>query len=124
MSEIIGAYQKVSESIVFLLQEFQKVSKVAPVARERLENKPNPPDQRNENQPLNLTAMPYVPTTDLHLPRPVAAARRHFYEAGWSYRSAAPHLGVCYQHLCQVLRGERQSRRLIAAIADLPKRQS
>ena len=66
--------------------------------------------------------MPYAPTNDLHLPRPVAQARRHFYEAGWSYRAAAPLLGVCYQHLCQVLRGERQSRRLLAAIAALPKR--
>ena len=66
--------------------------------------------------------MPYAPTNDLHLPRPVAQARRHFYEAGWSCRSAAPLLGVCYQHLCQVLRGERQSRRLLAAIAALPVR--
>jgi hypothetical protein len=52
----------------------------------------------------------------------VAAARRHFYAAGWSYRSAAPHLGVCYQHLCQVLRGERQSRRLVNDILALPAR--
>ena len=67
--------------------------------------------------------MPYTPTAAPHLPRAVATARRHFSAAGWSYRSAAPHLGVCYQHLCQVLRGERPSRRLIAAINALPKRQ-
>ena len=66
--------------------------------------------------------MPYAPTNDLHLPRAVASARRHFYAAGWSYRSAAPQLGVCYQHLCAVLRGERHSSRLIAAISALPKR--
>jgi lambda repressor-like predicted transcriptional regulator len=52
----------------------------------------------------------------------VAAARKHFHGMGWSYRSAAPHLGVSYQHLCQVLTGDRQSRRLIAAVLQLPTR--
>lgn len=39
---------------------------------------------------------------------------------GWSYRRAAPKLGVTYQHLCLVLNGQRESRRLLAAIANLP----
>ena len=53
---------------------------------------------------------------------PVATARKHFHAMGWSYRSAAPQLGVSYQHLCQVLTGDRQSRRLIAAVLQLPTR--
>lgn len=66
--------------------------------------------------------MPFAPSTSRRLPRPVAAARRHFHAGGWSYRAAAPLLGVSYQHLCQVLNGERQSRRLIAAVNTLPPR--
>jgi len=66
--------------------------------------------------------MPYAPVNEPKLPRHVAKARRHFYAAGWSYRSAAPLLGVCYQHLCQVLRGERQSLRLVNEILTLPHR--
>jgi lambda repressor-like predicted transcriptional regulator len=42
---------------------------------------------------------------------------------GWSYRTAAPRLGVCYQHLALVLTGRRESRRLLAAIAKLPARE-
>ena len=41
---------------------------------------------------------------------------------GWSYRSAAPALGVSYQHLCMVLNGRRDSRRLLIAIHSLPDR--
>lgn len=42
---------------------------------------------------------------------------------GWSYREAAPVLGVTYQHLSEVLNGKRISRRLLAAIAALPKKE-
>lgn len=67
--------------------------------------------------------MPFAPHKPRRrLPDSVVSARRHFYEAGWSYRAAAPLLGVSYQHLCQVLTGDRQSRRLTAAILQLPKR--
>ena len=41
---------------------------------------------------------------------------------GWSYRTAAPRLGVGYVHLCRVLNGQRASQRLLAAIRDLPVR--
>ena len=40
---------------------------------------------------------------------------------GWSYRRAAPLLGVTYQHLCLVLNGHRHSRRLLAKVASLPQ---
>jgi len=66
--------------------------------------------------------MPFAPTNAPKLPAQVAKAREHFYAAGWSYRSAAAVLGVSYQHLCHVLRGDRVSRRLIKAVLDLPNR--
>lgn len=49
-----------------------------------------------------------------------AAAKRILKARGWSYRAAAPALGVCYQHLACVLTGRRQSRRLLARISQLP----
>lgn len=68
--------------------------------------------------------MPFAPTTAPKLHAKVAKARRHFYAAGWSYRSAAPVLGVSYQHLCLVLRGDRESSRLTEAVLALPNRDS
>ena len=41
---------------------------------------------------------------------------------GWSYRSAAEVLGISYQHLSCVLNGQRDSRRVMLAIANLPER--
>ena len=67
--------------------------------------------------------MPFAPATTRSFSRPVTAARRHFYAMGWSYRAAAPVLGVCYQHLSQVLNGERKSSSLLARIQSLPPRQ-
>lgn len=43
---------------------------------------------------------------------------------GWSQRAAARQLGLHWSHLSRVLNGERHSRRLLTAIAALPKRQS
>ncbi len=40
---------------------------------------------------------------------------------GWSYRRAAPALGVHYMHLYAVLSGQRESRSLLNRIASLPK---
>jgi lambda repressor-like predicted transcriptional regulator len=40
---------------------------------------------------------------------------------GWSYRAAARALGCAYQHLSYVLNGHRESRRLLSAIAKLPR---
>lgn len=40
---------------------------------------------------------------------------------GWSYRRAAPLLGVSYQHLSDVLNGKRHSRSLLRRIKDLPR---
>ena len=50
-------------------------------------------------------------------------AKRSLKAKGWSYRTAAPELGVCYQHLAFVLTGRRQSRRLLDKIEALPQRQ-
>ena len=51
-----------------------------------------------------------------------ATAKRTLKTKGWSYRTAAPALGVCYQHLAFVLTGRRTSRRLLARIHELPVR--
>jgi len=42
---------------------------------------------------------------------------------GWSYRSAAPALGVTYQYLSDVLNGKHSSRRLVRRINALPARE-
>ncbi len=68
--------------------------------------------------------MPFAPAKSPHLPPQVRAARRHFFAMGWSYRSAAPRLGVGYQHLSEVLNGHRVSRRLLASVNALPPRES
>lgn len=43
-------------------------------------------------------------------------------DKGWSYRTAAPRLGVTYQHLCLVLNGQRASKRVLTEINKLPAR--
>ncbi|QNB44834.1 transcriptional regulator [Akkermansia muciniphila] len=48
--------------------------------------------------------------------------RQELKDKGWSYRTAAPELGVCYQHLASVLTGIRQSKALLDRISKLPKR--
>jgi len=45
-------------------------------------------------------------------------------EKGWSYRVGAKALGVNFTHLHRVLKGERQSLRLLAAIEALPNRKT
>ncbi len=45
-------------------------------------------------------------------------------EKGWSYRVGAQALGVNFTHLHRVLKGERQSQRLLAAIEALPVRKT
>lgn len=59
---------------------------------------------------------------DPSLPAKVRNARKKLASGGWSYRTAAPLLGVSYQHLAMVLNGHRDSRRLLAAINALPQR--
>ena len=49
-------------------------------------------------------------------------AKRTLRARGWSYRRAAPQLGVCYQHLALVLTGRRESQRLLARIEAIPHR--
>ncbi|WP_035605096.1 hypothetical protein [Haloferula sp. BvORR071] len=66
--------------------------------------------------------MPFTPKKP-RVSRAIAAARRHFFAQGWSYRSAAPLLGVGYQHVSEVLNGRRESKRLLAAILALPARE-
>jgi len=43
-------------------------------------------------------------------------------DKGWSYRTAAPRLGVTYQHLSLVLNGQRSSNRVLNKIGQLPNR--
>jgi len=62
------------------------------------------------------------PVYDPSLPKEVNEARKSLAKKQWSYRSAAPELGVHHVHLALVLTGRRQSRRLLAAIAALPNR--
>lgn len=50
-----------------------------------------------------------------------AQAKSHLRATGWSYRTAARRLGVCYQHLCYVLNGHRESRSLLQRVLELPK---
>ncbi len=47
-------------------------------------------------------------------------AKAHMRAAGWSYRRAALHLGVSYQHVCYVLNGQRHSASLLAKLLHLP----
>jgi len=49
------------------------------------------------------------------------SAKKALKSKGWTQRTAAPHLSVTYQHLCLVLNGKRESRRLILAVHRLPK---
>ena len=42
-------------------------------------------------------------------------------QKGWSYRRAAPVLGVNYVHLAYVLTGKRISRRLLEKIESIPE---
>jgi hypothetical protein len=49
-------------------------------------------------------------------------AKRFLKQRHWSYRKAAPLLGVRFEHLCLVLNGHRESRRLLNRIAELPDR--
>lgn len=46
--------------------------------------------------------------------------KRQLKRKGWTYRTAALHLGRAYQHLSEVLNGHRTSRSLDAKIAALP----
>jgi hypothetical protein len=48
--------------------------------------------------------------------------KEHLKTLGWSYRAAAPILGITYQHLCLVLCGHRTSQRLLAKIRTMPAR--
>jgi len=47
-------------------------------------------------------------------------AKRELKARGWTYRRAEPVLGVTYQHLCLVLTGKRESKRLLKAIEAIP----
>lgn len=50
------------------------------------------------------------------------AAKSHLKNYGWSYRSAAPELGVSFEHLCRVLNRQRISRRLVKKVFQLKRR--
>nr|DAM51188.1 MAG TPA: centromere-binding protein [Caudoviricetes sp.] len=50
-------------------------------------------------------------------------AKQILHEKGWSYRTAAPFLGVHYTHLARVLTGFRASKSLLRRIQDLPRRE-
>ena len=50
----------------------------------------------------------------------VTRARKKLKTAGWTYRSAAPVLGVTYSWMGRVLTGKQTSEPLLAAIEALP----
>lgn len=51
-------------------------------------------------------------------------AKKNLHDKGWSYRIAAPELGVHYTHLARVLTGRRSSTSLLRRIYDLPSRRA
>lgn len=57
----------------------------------------------------------------------LAKAKRLLRDRGWTYRDACRDFGgplpVTFSHLSKVLSGDRDSRRLLAAIATLPARE-
>lgn len=58
-------------------------------------------------------------------PQPITdyeGAKRYLHKMGWSYRTAAPVLGVHFTHLARVLTGRRTSKSLLRRIHDLPLR--
>lgn len=54
------------------------------------------------------------------LSRKLNRAKKILSRKGWTYRDAAPVLGVTYQHLSEVLNGHRESRRILKGIDDIP----
>lgn len=54
---------------------------------------------------------------------PTDRYKRALKKKGWSYRTAAPALGVHFTHLNRVLQGERTSRSLLERIEKLPRRE-
>lgn len=61
-------------------------------------------------------------SNDPSLPANVREAREIIASRGWTLRAAAEHLGYSWGHFILVLTGQRESRRLLAAIEDLPTR--
>lgn len=49
------------------------------------------------------------------------AIKKELRRKGWSYRKAAPVLGVDYAYLCRVANGFYKSRRLALKILELPQ---
>ncbi len=54
---------------------------------------------------------------------PLEVAKQVLRDRGYSYRQAAPLLGVCYQHLSEVLNGHRPSGRVLRKISQLAPRE-
>lgn len=50
----------------------------------------------------------------------IQAARNALRRKGWTQAEVANLLGITRIHLCYVLNGRRESRRVLAAIQDLP----
>lgn len=50
----------------------------------------------------------------------IQAARNNLRKKGWTQAECAKRLGISAIHLCYVLNGRRESRRVLHAIADLP----
>jgi transcriptional regulator with XRE-family HTH domain len=48
--------------------------------------------------------------------------KREMKQKGWSYRSAAAHVGKSYQWICLVLNGKATSKPVLKAISRLPVR--
>mgnify|MGYP003894401437 CR=1 FL=1 len=62
----------------------------------------------------------HTPTITKRTPE-VQAARNDLRRKGWSQAEAARELGVSSVHLCYVLTGRRNSKRILTAIHNLPE---
>lgn len=54
-------------------------------------------------------------------PPEIQKARNTLRRRGWSQKDAAVHLGITRTHLTYVLNSRRSSRRILAAIQELPE---
>jgi len=54
-------------------------------------------------------------------PPEIQQARNCLRGRGWTIAGVAKHLGITREHLSLVLNGRRQSRRILAAIQELPE---
>lgn len=63
---------------------------------------------------------PWVRVSEAVIEPTTNDAKESLLKGGWSYRKAAPALGVHWSHLAKVLTGRRESQALLKRIRSLP----